>query len=294
KTIRFCSSRETSPDHLDLIADQRREHAFLSALFAYVRADAAVWDTLEFEGISEQSLLITELHSQLNHGFLIDLFPSSVCPYLALQGTYRNYEKTFTPRKRSALTRKRKALLIREQAHYREIQHPDQIDAGMQQLFLLHAERASAKGIQTAFCGSDAYRFHQQLMKAYLPQKKVLLAFLDKGTTPLASYYCFRHNNKYSYYQTGISEAGERRSAGTVLLSLIIERAFEEGCTEFDFLQGDETYKKYWAKHARKTWTVTIYKDNPLERFRLGAGVFLRQAKSLLKRLSPLHAGGES
>jgi CelD/BcsL family acetyltransferase involved in cellulose biosynthesis len=96
-----------------------------------------------------------------------------------------------------------------------------------------------------------------------------------------------KHNNKYYYYQSGISSDGERKSAGAVLLSLLVEQAFDEGCNEFDFLRGAEEYKYYWTKDSRKIFSL-ILRKNDLEgrvRERLSAAFRrIRATKGIIEK----------
>ncbi len=92
-----------------------------------------------------------------------------------------------------------------------------------------------------------------------------------------------KHNDKYYYYQTGISLEGEKKSAGRVLLSLFIEQAFAEGCREFDFLRGNEGFKYFWTKDQRQTWSITLRKHDFHGTLAHNTSLLLRNAKSVLR-----------
>jgi CelD/BcsL family acetyltransferase involved in cellulose biosynthesis len=136
----------------------------------------------------------------------------------------------------------------------------------LRELFVLHNERAKRKGIKTTFAGEDLYTFHSRAIHYLLKEGKVILTVLRKANPALVSYYCFKHNEKYYYFQAGLSDEGEKKSAGAVLFSLIIENAFKEGCKEFDFLRGSEEYKFYWTKNYRKDYSLIVRKDNLMNR----------------------------
>jgi CelD/BcsL family acetyltransferase involved in cellulose biosynthesis len=71
--------------------------------------------------------------------------------------------------------------------------------------------------------------------------------------------YILQYNSKYLYYQAGLDPKWARFSPGTVLFSYCIRRAIEEGMEEFDFLQGDESYKYSWTKTARTNLEIRIF-----------------------------------
>ena len=127
-----------------------------------------------------------------------------------------------------------------------------------------------------------------------MKEGKVTLTLLQKEYDPLALYYCFKHNQKYYYYQAGLSYEGEKKSAGTVLFSLIIENAFKERYKEFDFLRGSEEYKFYWTKDYRKDYSITIRKDDFMNRITHNSYAIYRRVLPQFQRIYKpiLHRAG--
>jgi CelD/BcsL family acetyltransferase involved in cellulose biosynthesis len=154
----------------------------------------------------------------------------------------------------------------REKAQLRTVQSGEEPEKYIEALFALHDERAKQKGIKTTFSGESVYQFHKKIIHSLLKDGKVVLAFLYKESDPIASYYCIKHNQKYYYYQAGLSREGEKKSAGTVLFSLLIENAFKEHFKEFDFLRGNEEYKYFWTENYRKDYSIIIRKDDFINR----------------------------
>jgi CelD/BcsL family acetyltransferase involved in cellulose biosynthesis len=195
-------------------------------------------------------------------GLLISSVPDANCPYLVIDRSFEDYLKSFSPKKRQTLLRKRRILMDREKATLKTVDCGEEPEEYFRELFALHDARAKQKRIKTTFRGEDLYKFHTKAIRYLLKSGKVILTFLYKESNPLASYYCVKHNNKYYYYQAGLSDEGEKKSAGTVLFSLIIENAFKERCKEFDLLRGSEEYKFYWTKNYRKDYSITVRKDD--------------------------------
>ena len=264
KIIRFCSSVETYPDHLDIIAMKEYEHLFSEAVLNYLVQHDKDWDLIKLEGVHENAMIKKYLSSvgPKKNGVLMKSLPSTGCPYLVLDKTFEGYLSSFSPKKRQTLLRKRRILMDREKAVFRVVQCDEEPDKYIRELFALHEERARQKGIKTTFSGEEIYKFHSRLVHGLLREGKVVLAFLYKEFDPLVSYYCIKHGKKYYYYQAGLSHEGEKRSAGAVLFSLIIENAFKEGYKEFDFLRGSEEYKFYWTKNCRQDYSITVRKDD--------------------------------
>ena len=266
--VRFCSSLETYPDHLDIIATKEYGHLFSEAILTYLFQHNKDWDLMKLDGVHENSIIkkyLTSTPPKIG-GLFITSVPDTKCPYLVIDKTFEGYLKSFSPKKREALLRKRKILMNREKAQLRTVHSGEEPEKYIQALFALHDERAKQKGIKTTFTGEGVYQFHNKIIHSLLKDGKVVLAFLYKESEPLVSYYCIKHNQKYYYYQAGLSREGEKKSAGTVLFSLLIENAFQEKYKEFDFLRGSEEYKFYWTKNYRKDYSMTIRKDDFINR----------------------------
>ena len=117
--IRFCSSLETYPDHLDIIATKEYEHLFSEAVLNYLIQHDKDWDLIKLDGVHENAMIKKYLTSARpkKNGVLMTSIPSARCPYLVIDKTFEGYLKSFSPKKRQTLLRKRKILMNREKAH---------------------------------------------------------------------------------------------------------------------------------------------------------------------------------
>jgi hypothetical protein len=263
-TLRLCSSRETYPDHLDLIMAKGQERAFPEAVLAYLKEHEDEWDLIRLDGIEENAVIKKHLTGPENgssRAYLVDALPDSECPYLPIRDSYGDLIRSFSRNKRNNLLRKRKSLLEKESCRYgiAEAEGDDPV-RHFRELFALHGERARRKGIRSDFTGEKVLAFHEKFIERSTGARKPVIAYIAEGTEFLVLHYCIRHNNKYYIYQTGISQEGENRSAGAVLLSVLIERAFQEKSSEFDFSRGKQDYKYYWTDSARRNYSLVVRK----------------------------------
>ena len=266
--LRLCSSSDTSPDHLDIICEKEYGDVFLESIFEYLKSNGKDWTVIKLDGVDENSFVRKYFETKRKDikGFLVECIPDSECPYLALERGFEEYLKSFPRKKRYNLLRERRMLLEKEGIKLRSIHSGEEPDKDIEDLFSLHAERAERKGIETKFSGEKIINFHKTFITSLLKEGKIVILSVYADSVPLASSYCMKHNHKYYYYQSGISSEGERKSAGAVLLSLLIEQASGEGCNEFDFLRGREEYKYYWTENYRKNYSITVRKDDLMNR----------------------------
>lgn len=276
KILRLCSSVETGPDHLDFISDNGHAAAFAQAVFEFLSENGGEWDLMALSGLRQDST-IGGACLRAAPALAAQSIPGELVPYLPLEGDFGRYMDCFSAKTRQTLRRKRKLLLKGTRLEILSGKTACQ-DMRLKDLFVLHGARAERKGIRTAFAGERIYNFHTELIRSLEDSGKAVLAFLYQGTSPVACFYCLEHNRKFYFYQTGISPEGEKMSAGTVLLSLLIERAFEHGCSEFDFLRGDEQYKFFWTKKCRRNYSLEVRKAGL-------AGALSRHAHVVLRKL---------
>ena len=262
--IRFCSSVETYPDHLDVIVKREYEHTFIGAILEHLKKNDKEWDEIHLDGVKESSVIKKYLISiGKEYSYIVDYLPDSVCPFLLInQSTNHGYEPLQT-NSRSTLARKRKNLLGKGGCKYGIVKgEENDPEPYLKELFSLHAARAERKGIMSTFSGDNIYDFHKRFAIRSSKDKKTTIAYIANDKAFLAIHYCMTHNNKYYIYQTGISQEGEKKSAGTVLLSILIKKAADEGCTEFDFSRGRHKYKLLWTDNARQDYSIIIQKYN--------------------------------
>lgn len=263
KVMRFCSAADTAPDHLDFICRPEYRDDFVKAFFSYLQETFLDWDVLHLTALAEDSPLLKFLSA---HPFPPSRFQAhfgafSTCPYLPIDRSFQEYLATWPRTRRNLLSRKKKALFRRPSVSHRLVTCPDNPHTELDLLVRLHEERTRTKGRTSPFLRQSSRQFHYCLTAALAPHGKVHFHYLHDGSHPLAAYYCFKHANKYYYYQSGLSRLGLETSAGTVLLSLVVQTAFEQLCGEFDFLRGNEAYKSFWTDKVRTNYEIFIARN---------------------------------
>ena len=181
--LRFCSSLETYPDHLDIIATKEYEHSFPAAVLNYLIQHDQDWDLMRLDGVHENAMIKKCLSSARpgQNGVLMTSIPSARCPYLVMDNTFEGYLKSFSPKKRQTLLRKRKILMNREKAQLKTVDSDEEPEKHIQELFALHEERARRKGIKTSFAGEDLYKFHSKSHSLFIKRGQSHTDFFIQG-----------------------------------------------------------------------------------------------------------------
>lgn len=125
-------------------------------------------------------------------------------------------------------------------------------------LAALHQARWTARGLPGAFAEPAFRQFHQALIARALPRGEVDLLRISAGSRLIGYLYNLRSGGHVHAYQGGFdySDADGQRKPGLTCHHLAIEASLAAGATRYDFLAGDDRYKRdlsdaettlYWA-----------------------------------------------
>ena len=145
-------------------------------------------------------------------------------------------------------------------------------------LFSLHQKRAVEKAIQSSFDGPRIWTLHRRLIELSANVRFYGLRFNGQL---IAVLYGFDFCNKFFYYQVAHDPEHGDLSPGSVLLFLVIEDCCKRGLKEFNFLQGDESYKGIWSKESRVLYRCVLKRGTLRSRMLDG----LERAKKGLKTI---------
>lgn len=152
----------------------------------------------------------------------------------------------------------------------------DSVGDGLSILFEQHRKRWRKRGLPGVFFGRAA-RFHQQWAHVASKNGWLRLQVLEVQGVPIGALYGMALGETTYFYQCGFDPAYSTMSPGTLLVGDTIRQAIEEGRRTFDFLRGDEPYKRRWKPQS----------EYPNQRFILpGAGLRGRIGLSWNDRMS--------
>lgn len=139
--------------------------------------------------------------------------------------------------------------------------------AWLEALIALHQRSWQARGKSGAFADPFMRRFHRELVARALPRGEVDLLRLSAGPDVLGYLYNLRRDGHVCAYQSGFDPAAadQHRKPGLVAHVLAIGRAAGEGARLYDFLAGEDRYKRSLATGSRDlVWTELVRRRSPL------------------------------
>ncbi len=125
----------------------------------------------------------------------------------------------------------------------------------------LHQGRWTARSRPGAFADPRLLRFHRALIARALPRGEVDLLRISAGPRAIGYLYNFRFAGRVYAYQGGFDYSGAdaQLKPGLICHLLAIEDALGAGAERYDFLAGDDRYKRelanaetmlFWAELA--------------------------------------------
>lgn len=133
----------------------------------------------------------------------------------------------------------------------------------LDELRKLHQAYWRGRGSPGAFATEFSNAFHQNLIAEAVPRGEIQLARIDCGPQPIAYLYNFVHDGVVANYQAGIRyDADARRKPGLVAHHLLIDENLKRGARIYDFLMGDQRYKRSLATDEAHMCRLVVQRNS--------------------------------
>ncbi len=258
RELLFLGSGETvRSEYLDLIyLPGWGEKCFLS-LHNYM-AGHKLWDIAFFKDINEDSPLLLfpfspPLQSQRRR--------EEICYHITPPPTFENYLAGLDPRMRRNIRNRRRNLQRDFSVEYCRLENSSELSAWQTEFIRLHNLRREQKGEEGKFKDPLYGRFHSLIMEEFRKQGWLFARALKLNEVTVATRYNFLYANKIYDYQTGYDPGYSRQGVMQALISYILEECIERKIREFDFLAGDDDYKRRFATGERKIFSLKVFNN---------------------------------
>lgn len=250
RTVRAMGS--VASDYLHPVARDGYESSVAGEVSAFLETSAKA-DLVDLHQIRETQPLVDRAPSKAR-------VEQATCLLLDLPKSYDEYLATLSKSLRYDVRKLEKNLFTSGRARVEQVTE-DEIGSGLDILFEQHKMRWRKRGLPGAFIGR-AQRFHHDWGKQAIRKGWLWLSILRLDDEPIGAIYAMRMGSTCYYYQAGFDPSKGSISPGTLLVAATIKRAIEEGLEHFDFLRGDEPYKRRWKpQHELKNYRL-IYPRN--------------------------------
>lgn len=184
-------------------------------------------------------------------------------PYVALQGTWEEYERRFTAKRRSNLKRLQRRLEERGRVVFEVHDGRHDLAALLDEGF--RVEASGWKGERgTAISSAPETRLFYEEVAAWAASRGSLrLAFLRLDGRALAFDFAIEEVGAHSLLKTGFDHAWRSFAPGLLLRQRMIERAFGQALGTYEFLGEATDWKVEWFDSTRERVAVEAFRRTP-------------------------------
>lgn len=259
RRLEFLASGEDEADeicspYLDFIIRAGREQEVIREFYSYLMEHETDWDELVLTDIAADSICLSHLRSMCQTdgtGFSITRRQTSI--HTVLPHNWESLKARLSTNMRKKI--KQGQRIVAEQGgELRLIERQEDFAENFETLINLHQTGWAQRGQAGAFASPLFSSFHWKLADRIFARGWIRLYVLLIEGNPVCAHYDFNYNRKALFYQTGrIVTNCVLPNPGITLESYILEKAIEDGLTEYDHLKGEKgSYKFRWDGQVRE------------------------------------------
>lgn len=243
----------------------------IEALVQFLARTSEQWDIIDLRDLREMGDAIERLEGAFAGAKLpYRIGPEKErCPYMLIEAPWSEMVERRSRSTRRVFRNQESRLkrLSKEGLRVRIIENPRQEPGLLERLIALEAQKHVRGQLSPPFLGKyqEVFRY---LFDTLGPQGWFSIALMELGESLLAWHLLFRCGQKLWGYLTAYDRNFARLSPGTMLVPAIIDYGFAHGFREYDFLSGEEPYKKRWTTDYHQTHRAQIWNRRWISRLR--------------------------
>ena len=285
RTLMFVGQGgDTLAEHLDFVLEPGRERELIGAFVEHLCGSLRRrWDALLLQRVLESSISRPLVIEQLGQrGVAVSTRNEIPSPYLTLPESMDALLAAKSSNFRYQYQRSRKRLLAAGAARFLEAGRDIALDEAMRALAELNRERWQDLG--SSFRTERYRRFHTALAQRLKDRDWLWLSVLTLDGQPIAARYDFVYGGKVWCMQGGWKPSLQSMNLGMIMTGEVIAWAIGRGLREYDFLGGEDHYKRRWATAERRLVDLEAFNPATLR------GRLWPRLRSLKRALSPASA----
>ena len=270
-TLRFLGSPQC--DYADALCYPGSESELLALAFRTLLQSVPEWRECVLDHLRPDSHIVrawSELPAEFRA--LTRLDRSDGCPTIVFAGKREEVlgEVLAGKHLRRRLNKLKKAGTVT----FRHLEEKREAQRHLTRFFRCHRRRCAALAKTSCFDEASMRDLMRSLVEQMDLSRELRFGVLELNGHPLAWSFGFQSHGKYSYYQQTFDIDAEEYAPGEVLLRFLLDYAMGSVEREFDFLRGDEFFKKRYATHITQSYKLYLERAGFLGQLRR-AGRFI-------------------
>ncbi len=248
-------------DYSDFLIAGDRESS-IAEILSFCDREVA-WDRIELDGVLESAANRPVFESLWKQRPGIARVKSDlVAPYIPIREPWSTYQAGLRAKLFSDGRRQLRRLEAQGEVAFERC---DDLDTALWTIGELETQKSSRyqdTGARNIFGGGRLRTFFEDVVRALWDRGVVDVSRVVQNGTTLALHFGFKTNDRFFYYMPSFDDRYRSFSVGRLLNAHLIERAFEDGLREFDFLPGDDAYKYDWTSQRRQVYSFVSYRSS--------------------------------
>jgi CelD/BcsL family acetyltransferase involved in cellulose biosynthesis len=244
-----------------LIANERREE-ILQILLKFIVNSRDNWDAIHFRNVRSDSPNLPIMRDTLgNTTFTFVERINIQCSYIPINCNWLNYYDTLGKNIRSDIRRRSNLLTKMGKVEFIRLHEVEDVMDTLYVIKSIHVKCRRAKGEISWYTDNKRFSFVSLILERFGDRKWLDLVFLKLNGRIIAYYLGFMYDNIVYFWNTGFDPEFSKVSPGKLLLHHWIKESFADGYREFDFMVGEESYKRQWTSPTRPNYEFFIFKN---------------------------------
>lgn len=216
------------------------------------------WPKIKLQYFSAE----TQSFKQLKGSHYIEV-PKRDCPYINLEEDWKALNKTLGNKLvRNIRQYGNKALKAGITFHVytaEELSKQEKVGK-IEKAFSFHNDRMDAKSQESMFTSANFKAYHTKVLSQV--DNTFIIEAENECEEVIACYYGLVNNKRIAWFNGGYDQRYLKYSLGTLLVTELVNWAYLEGRTLFDFLRGKEAYKLKWTSLVNKNKDIYLFSNS--------------------------------
>lgn len=242
--LEFFGQNKAYGEYLDFLVPAGEE-AWVTPLLCKQIADLhqkGFWQSMNLAVMLENSPNQAIIRHSLNSMNLnTSLSQPRISPYVELPDRWEKYLEIKGKKLKKRIEYNERRVVKHGTLRVEYAGNDDEVDEYFDDLIQLHRHRWDTPTDEVFF------QFHRQIAHRFFPLGRLLLARLKIGAQVVAVKYDFVFDDRVWGYQGGWLRDFAKLEIGSVLLCEIFKHCIDRKLKFYDFLEGDDWYKKRWS-----------------------------------------------
>ena len=287
RTLCWIGDGTDDADGFSPLVRQGEEQRAISAMFDRLLRLGDEWDLMELNSMPSASNVVALWRSEaITRRWLVK---ESASPQrlVSLADSFDLYLESLSRKTRQALKRRMRNLEESFSVAWRRCESVAEIQSGFETLVALHQKNWKAKGKEGKFTATSRLDFYRKMALLAGAAGNLDLCILELDGVPAAARLAFRSNGTRHAVFAAMDPAFRRYGVGGVAEALSIKDSIDRGDRFYDFLAGDENYKKEMGAELASYTNLAIARPRTRVAIQLAAGRSADSGKRWLRNRFP-------